>query len=125
MIFTAVWQALTDPEIFARQIRAAEGLSRQIQTLPVILLVAGGAAIGEEIFIRGALQPIFGIGLTSAFFSLLHSQYLLTPTFVFIFFVGVVFGLVRRNVSTTAAMITHFVYNVVPFLLVILVGEPL
>jgi membrane protease YdiL (CAAX protease family) len=123
MIFTAVWQSLTDPETFAQQIRAAEGFSRQLQSLPVILLVAGGAAIGEEIFMRGALQPVFGIGLTSAFFALLHNQYLLTPTFVFIFFVGVVFGLVRRNVSTTAAVIAHFVYNIAPFLLVILIGE--
>ena len=123
MIFTAVWQALSDPETFAQQIRAAEGFSRQLQTLPVILLVAGGAAIGEEIFMRGALQPIFGIGLTSAFFALLHSQYLLTPTFIFIFLVGVAFGLVRRNASTTAAVIAHFVYNIAPFLLVILVGE--
>lgn len=125
MIFTAVWQAITDPETFAQQIRAAEGFSRQLQTLPVILLVAGGAAIGEEIFIRGALQPVLGIGLTSAFFALLHSQYLLTPTFVFIFLVSVVFGLVRRNLNTSAAVIAHFVYNVAPFLLVILVGEPI
>jgi membrane protease YdiL (CAAX protease family) len=86
-------------------------------------LVAGGAAIGEEIFMRGALQPVFGIGLTSAFFALLHSQYLLTPTFAFIFFVGVVFGIVRRNVGTTSAVIAHFIYNVAPFLLVILLGE--
>jgi uncharacterized protein len=123
MIFTAVWQSLSDPESFAQQIRAAEGFSRQIQTVPVILLVAGGAAIGEEIFMRGALQPIFGIGLTSAFFALLHSQYLLTPTFVFIFFVGVAFGVVRRRISTTAAVFAHFVYNVTPSLLAILLGE--
>jgi membrane protease YdiL (CAAX protease family) len=50
---------------------------------------------------------------------------LLTPTFVFIFLVSVVFGLVRRNLSTSAAVIAHFVYNVAPFLLVILVGEPI
>ena len=123
MVFTAVWQSLTNPETFAQQIRAAESFSRQLQTIPVILLVAGGAAIGEEIFMRGALQPVFGIGLTSAFFALLHSQYLLTPTFAFIFIVGVVFGLVRRNVGTTAAVFAHFVYNVAPFFLAILLGE--
>lgn len=125
MIFTAVWQAVTDPETFAQQIRAADGFSSQLQTLPVILLVTGGAAIGEEIFMRGALQPVFGVVLTSAFFALLHSQYLLTPTFVFIFFVGAAFGLVRRKFSTTTAVIAHFVYNVAPFLLVILIGEPI
>lgn len=124
-IFTAIWQLLTDPETFARQIRAAEGFTRQLQTLPIILLVTGGAAIGEEIFMRGALQPVFGIGLTSAFFALLHTQYLLTPTFVFIFVVGVVFGIVRRNIGTTAAVLAHFVYNVAPFLLAMLIGEPI
>ncbi len=123
VIFTAVWQSLADPETFAQQIRAAEGFTRQLQTLPVILLVTGGAAVGEEIFMRGALQPIFGIGLTSAFFALLHTQYLLTPTFGFIFLVGVVLGLIRRNVGTTAALLAHFVYNVAPFILAMLIGE--
>lgn len=120
--FVSIWQSLADPEAFAEQTRAAQGLSNQLTSLPMVLLVAGGAALGEEIFMRGALQPVFGIGLTSIFFSVLHSQYLLTPTFVFMLVVSVAFGLLRARISTTAAIVAHFVYNITPFLLVVLLG---
>lgn len=125
VLFSIVWQLLADPATFAEQIRAAEGFSSQLRSLPLILLVAGGAAFGEEIFMRGALQPVLGLWATSAFFALLHSQYLLTPLFIFILFVGLTFGLLRRRVSTTAAIIAHLVYNLAPFLIPVLTGGSL
>ncbi|MBK9121911.1 MAG: CPBP family intramembrane metalloprotease [Chloroflexi bacterium] len=116
-IFSAVWITLSDPQTFAEQTRATQEINSQLASLPVAILVGGGAAIGEEIFIRGALQPIFGLWLTSAFFALLHSQYLLTPTLALVFVLGLSFGRLRQLQSTTAAVIAHFVYNVIPFVL--------
>ncbi len=81
------------------------------------LLIALTAAISEEILYRGALQPVFGITLTSLFFALSHLQYTFTWASVIIFFVSLGFGYVRQHTSTTAAIIAHFVYNFVPFLL--------
>lgn len=122
LAFTAVWQLLVSPEQFAQQTQAAEQFARSLNTLPLALLVSFSAALGEEVLIRGALQPIFGIGLSSAFFTLLHTQYLGTPTMLLIFGISVGLGLVRRQYSTTAAIIAHFVYNGIPFVLLLLLG---
>jgi membrane protease YdiL (CAAX protease family) len=71
---------------------------------------------------RGALQPVFGILITSIFFTLLHTQYLFTPTMGLIFLISVGFGVIRRRYNTTTAIITHFVYNFFPLLLLVLSG---
>ena len=124
-LFTLIWYHVSDPQTFSEQTRAAQQLTNQLVSVPLILLVAGGAAIGEEIFMRGALQPVLGIWLTSAFFALLHSQYLFTPTTLFIFALGVVFGQIRQRISTTAAITAHFTYNTAPFVLLIALGGTL
>jgi hypothetical protein len=115
--FATIWQLLVAPEVFQEQTRAADEIARSINTPELTLIVTLSAAVGEEILIRGALQPVFGIGLSSAFFTLLHAQYLGTPTMALIFVVSCGFGLVRRRHSTTAAIIAHFIYNIVPFIL--------
>lgn len=84
---------------------------------PAALLVAILAATGEEILFRGALQPVFGLGISSLFFALIHVQYGLSPAMLVLFFIGVGFGMVRVRFSTTASIICHAAYNFLPFLL--------
>lgn len=98
------------------QLDAVEIITEALSSLPVALLVAVAAAVGEELFIRGALQPVFGIFLSSVFFTLLHTQYFITPTLVVIFGISIVFGILRQRYNTTTAIIAHFVYNFAPFL---------
>lgn len=86
-------------------------------SLPAALLVAILAATGEEIFFRGALQPVFGLCISSLCFALIHGHYGLSPALLILFFVGVGFGLARMRFSTTAAIISHATYNFLPFLL--------
>lgn len=117
IIFGIIWQALTTPETFEQQNLAAEQLSQAINSLPLVILISVSAAVGEEVFIRGALQPVFGIWLTSIFFALLHAQYLFAPSMFFIFGVSLVLGLLRERMNTTTAIIAHFVYNFVPLVL--------
>lgn len=84
--------------------------------LPVFwaaLLIGLTAAVGEEVLMRGAIQPRFGIIFTSLVFALLHVQYGLSLAMVGVFFAGIVFGLERKYVNTTACIITHFIYNFV------------
>lgn len=119
--FSLFWQMIASPEVFAEQNAAAEQLSRSIDSLLLVLLVSIGAAVGEEVFVRGALQPVFGIVLTSLFFTLLHAQYLFAPSMLLIFGVSLALGWARRRHSTSAAVIAHFVYNFVPLLLAYLV----
>jgi membrane protease YdiL (CAAX protease family) len=98
-------------EQLEQQNQAAESLAQAFSTLPLAILLSISAATGEEIFFRGAFQPIFGNLLTSGFFVLLHTQYYLSIGTLLIFFVSFMFGWVRARHSTTAAIISHFVYD--------------
>ena len=81
-----------------------------------LLAILSGA--GEEIFFRGALQPVFGIGLSSLLFVLVHPHYGLRPELLILFLVSVGFGLTRKRFSTSAAIICHACYNFAPFVAV-------
>jgi hypothetical protein len=121
IVFQIVWAALA-PDAFATQTTAAQALTNVIDSLPLALVVAFSAAVGEEIFMRGALQPVFGLVPVSVFFVALHVQYTLTPIMLFLFVVSLALGVLRNRASTTAAIIAHFVYNALPFVLFSLLG---
>lgn len=80
-------------------------------SIPGVLTLGLAAALGEESIFRGALQPKFGLVLTTLLFALLHSQYGFSFSTVAVFGVGLVLGLLRLRANTTTAMITHAVYN--------------
>ena len=86
-------------------------------SLPAALLVAILAGTGEEILFRGALQPVFGLVVSSLLFTFVHVQYGLSPALLILFFVSLGLGLVRRRYNTTAAIIAHATYNFLPFLI--------
>ncbi|MBC8099727.1 MAG: CPBP family intramembrane metalloprotease [Armatimonadetes bacterium] len=122
IIFGIGLTLLLPPEQLAEQTQASEQLALAFSTVSIALLVAVCASVGEEIFVRGALQPVFGIGLSSGFFTLLHTQYWITPGLLLIFGVSVAFGLTRQRFNTTTAVIAHFMYNFVQLLIVTFVG---
>lgn len=76
-----------------------------------ILTLGLAAALGEESVFRGALQPRFGLVLTTLLFALLHSQYGISFSTFAVFGVGLVLGLIRMRTNTTTSMLTHAVYN--------------
>jgi uncharacterized protein len=98
------------------QAEAAEKLYRQYATIPGVLLLSIAPAIGEELLFRGALQPIFGLVLTSFAFALMHITTIAPFGLVFIFLVAYMLGRLRDRYSLTAAMIAHFVYNFIQLL---------
>jgi membrane protease YdiL (CAAX protease family) len=118
LVYLYIWVRFltTPPEIIQEQNIAARAIS-DYPTLGLALFMALKAGIGEEILFRGALQPIFGITLTTILFSAVHLQYTLTPTSVIIFGVGSGLAWLRWRYSTTAAIIAHTTYNFVPYLL--------
>ena len=84
---------------------------------PVAVIVLGSAGIGEEAFFRGALQPRFGIVIPSLLFMTLHGpQYGFNLALLGLFGVSIILGLLRKHVNTTAAMITHALFNAVQVL---------
>jgi uncharacterized protein len=116
----SLWVLLAPPEQLAEQTAASQAIGMAIDTLPLALAVSVFAAFGEEIFFRGALQPVFGLVPTALFFTFVHLQYTLTPASVLIIVVALALGWVRQRYSTTAAIIAHFLYNFIPLSLSLL-----
>ena len=76
----------------------------------LMLLLSLSAGIGEEITLRGALQPKLGIALTSLLFAALHVQYSWYGMLSILVF-GLILGVIRKRSSTTAAILVHTLHN--------------
>jgi hypothetical protein len=76
----------------------------------LMLLLSLSAGIGEEITLRGALQPKLGIALTSLLFAALHVQYSWYGMLSILVF-GLLLGVIRKRSGTTAAILVHSLYN--------------
>ena len=87
-------------------------LGSMLTSLPGVLTLGLAAALGEESVFRGALQPCFGLILTSILFALMHSNYGITLSTVLVFGVGIVLGVLRLRYNTTTSMLTHAIYNI-------------
>lgn len=74
----------------------------------VISLVAG---VGEELAVRGVLQPRLGLWVSSLFFAAMHAFQYHWDVLLIIFLVSVVLGVVRIKTNTTTAAIVHFTYD--------------
>ena len=98
--FPALWKA--DHEV-ARLIAQALSPGR-------IVLIGLTAGIGEEITLRGGLQPRLGIALTSLLFAALHVQYSWFGMLL-VFTLGVTLGIIRQRANTTAAIVVHGLYD--------------
>jgi len=116
-ILFVIWSSLVPADQLLEQSAASEQITMLFSTIPMAFLLAVIAAVSEEILFRGAMQPVFGLGLTSVFFALFHNQYLLTPATLIVFIVGAGMGIIRQRRNTNAAIIAHFIYNFFPFLL--------
>lgn len=105
---TWLWQALgwsvTDQNAFS------ELMAFAINPLGAVVIgvVAG---LGEELAVRGVLQPRLGLVLSNLFFTSLHALQYSWDALLIVFVVGVVCGLVRRRSNTTTAAIVHGTYN--------------
>jgi membrane protease YdiL (CAAX protease family) len=82
------------------------------QSIWGVLTLGLAAAIGEESILRGALQPRFGLLLTSIVFTLLHAQYGFSLATGVILVVGLILGLVRKSQNTSTSMLVHALYNI-------------
>jgi hypothetical protein len=76
------------------------------------LMIGLSAGIGEEVLLRGAIQPRFGIGIAALLWTMLHIQYDISFVILGLFAIGIMFGYQRKYLGTTSAIITHALYNV-------------
>lgn len=111
-----VWEAMgwprTDSASFERLLGAA------ISPIGAVL-IGITAGIGEEMVVRGALQPRLGILLSNLFFASLHAFQYGFDGVLSVFVIGFVLGIVRARTNTTTSSIVHGVYD---FVLVMIIA---
>jgi membrane protease YdiL (CAAX protease family) len=101
------------PDVVDRLEETITEMTSSVQN-PIGAVILGlSTGIGEEVLFRGAIQPRYGIVIASLFWSLLHVQYELTWVVAGLFAMGIILGLIRKHFGTTAAIITHAVYNAI------------
>ncbi len=112
-VATAIFQPKLSDRIDTSMLDATSALQNPLGAV----VLGASAGLGEEILLRGAIQPRFGLVLTAVLFALLHTQYGFSWIIVGLFGVGLLLGYERLRFGTTAAILTHAIYNTVSVLL--------
>jgi uncharacterized protein len=106
-----------DPGLSESLDEVVDQMTAQVQNPIGAVVLGASAGIGEEAIFRGALLPRYGIIIPSLLFMMLHGpQYGFNLALLGLFGVSIILGLVRMHVNTTAAMITHALFNAVQVL---------
>jgi membrane protease YdiL (CAAX protease family) len=116
MVVAGVLTTVFQPDFNQEIEQATEGITESVSSPIGAIFFGLGAGISEELLLRGAVQPRYGLVLTSALFALLHNQYGISFVLLGVFLMGVVLGLERKYFGTTAAIITHAIFNTIAVL---------
>lgn len=88
---------------------------------PVGAVVMGvTAGLGEELAVRGVLQPRLGLVMSNLFFTALHALQYNWDALVSVFLLGLLFGVVRQRANTSTSAIVHGFYDFLVTMVVIL-----
>ena len=75
---------------------------------PVGAIVFGVVAgFGEEVLVRGMLQPRLGLLLSNLFFTATHAYQYNWDSLLWVFVFGLALGLIRKRTSTSVCVIVH------------------
>jgi len=86
---------------------------------PLAAVVASiSAGLGEELAIRGVIQPRFGLLLSALVFASLHAYQYAWDGVIGVLLAGLCFGLIRKYSNTSTSAICHGTYDLVLFALV-------
>jgi CAAX prenyl protease-like protein len=107
----AEWlQRMAFPALWAHDQQVNQMIAGSLSR-PETMLLGLSAGLGEEIALRGALQPRLGVARTSILFALLHVQYSWYGMAI-IAVLGLLLGAIRQRTSTTVAIVVHALYDV-------------
>jgi hypothetical protein len=105
-----LWRAMgwgtTDVEAFGQ-------LMSQLITPVGAVLIGVTAGVGEELAVRGLLQPRIGLIASNLVFTSLHAFQYGVDALLSVFIVGLILGLIRMRTNTTTSAIVHGVYDFV------------
>jgi membrane protease YdiL (CAAX protease family) len=105
-----LWRAV-DPAGIQQVGGLSEALLGKFTGITGALAIGLSAAIGEELFFRGAYQPRMGIVLSTLLFTAFHVQYGFSFATLLVFVIGLVLGILRNKTSLTVCILIHFLYN--------------
>lgn len=95
-----------------------------VLTLPLIFIIPLIAAVTEEVFFRGILQPRVGLITSSLLFGVVHSGYGTVLQLVAPFVLGLLFGLLfERTRSLWAPIAGHFTFDLIQLSILYLLPE--
>jgi membrane protease YdiL (CAAX protease family) len=75
------------------------------------------AGLGEELAVRGVLQPRLGLLLSNLAFTAIHAYQYSFDALLIVFLLGTVLGILRHYTNTTTAAVVHGIYNTATILL--------
>jgi membrane protease YdiL (CAAX protease family) len=110
----ALWDVTRWPKT---DLEAFEKLLKPLITPTGAVVIGITAGVGEELLVRGVLQPRLGMLLSNLFFTSLHAFQYGFDGLISVFLAGAVLGLVRARSNTSTAAIVHGTYD---FILVML-----
>ncbi|HEY7030174.1 MAG TPA: CPBP family intramembrane glutamic endopeptidase [Thermomicrobiales bacterium] len=110
---------LLQPDVSKEIDEATKEITSGVQNPIGAVFFGLGAGAGEELLLRGAIQPRYGLIVTSVLFALLHNQYGISFVLLSIFVVGLMLGLERKYFGTTTSFLTHAIFNTI----VVLIGQ--
>jgi uncharacterized protein len=106
---------LTSTQCLQQQLQVQHAIAGTARTTLEQIGVAASAGVCEETLFRGALQPRFGIFLSSALWASYHLQYtcngLPSASNLYILLLGFAFGALRKAGGLWPAILAHTVYD--------------
>jgi membrane protease YdiL (CAAX protease family) len=107
-VIERLWKSLGWPTTNSRAFD--ELISFAISPLGAVV-VGVTAGLGEEMAVRGVLQPRLGILLSNLFFTSLHALQYNWDGLLSVFLIGLGLGLIRKYTNTTTSAIVHGGYD--------------
>jgi uncharacterized protein len=104
----ALWLRLGWPTTDSEGVEALFGFALSPHGAVIVAIVAG---VGEEVSVRGILQPRLGVVTSNVFFTALHAYQYNWDALLSVFLFGLAFGIVRQRTSTTVSALVHAGYD--------------
>lgn len=82
------------------------------------IMASVSAGIGEELAVRGVIQPRFGILLSALVFASMHAYQYAWDGLLTVLLVGLCFGVLRNSTNTSTSAISHGMYDLTLFALI-------
>jgi membrane protease YdiL (CAAX protease family) len=111
---TSLWESMGWPTTNSRLLEDLLRFAISPIGAVVIGLVAG---LGEELAIRGVLQPRLGILVSNLFFTAAHAFQYNLDALLSVFLVGLLFGVIRKRTNTSTCALVHGLYDCLLILL--------